>query len=850
MLLVLLLVIYILSRIKVAGPNEAFIVTGRKGRADRRRPTASWPPTCPARRSSWARRSSSCRSCRSCRCSTCPAARIHVEIQGAVSKQGIRANLQGVAIVKVGGTEDAIRAAAQRFLHQQAEIEEFTREVLAGALRSIVGRLTIEEIIRDRAAFASAVAEEAEHSMTNQGLVLDTFQLQDILAEGIVPAGPRPPRGGPGAQGRRDRRGAAPGRQAEQARLLAEEAIAEAQPQPGPQAGRASRPRSTRRRRSPRRPARWPRPSASRLILAEQQKVAERNAELKQRQLDTEVRKPADAARYKVEQEAEAPQERRDRRRRRPAPGHHRRRAGRRPSSRASPVRASGRGPRWPRRTRSRAPRRARPSSARTAIADASSGRAGRGAAILAKGKAEAEAMQRKAEAFAAYGEAAVLDLLVRVLPQVVEAAAAPIARDRQDDRDLHRRRLVADQVASPSNVAQGLQLGTDLTGIDLTQLLARLSGMASGERRSGNGNEGTARPGPAAGGDGRSTAEIDPLRWRIRRIAVPAGASVPVPSSIMQAALAPEPVRRPSAPQPACGARAARVSGGCSSAGCSASSATAGSRPAWPAACSSTRRRRPRRSRSPRRSRCCCVPYSTLGPFVGVFLDRWSRRRACCHREPDPGRPGAAGRRVRLVRRQEPAVRHHRPRSSSPQPVLPGRAVRLAAARGGGGAAGHGQLVRTTAGTVTYAVGLVSAATVVRTRPAPACTRTPWSRPRRRSATPPRPVLISSSFRSRRPRARRPERHRLGRCTRCRRDRPGHGRRAPPPGPAAGRRALMTVQAVHRLLYGVLALTTLLLYRNYYAVDDMGALADRPAAGRGGRRGRRAAGGGAHAAA
>ncbi|MEU1757216.1 hypothetical protein ABZ436_31845, partial [Micromonospora matsumotoense] len=30
----------------------------------------------------------------------------------------------------------------------------FTREVLAGALRSIVGRLTVEEVIRDRAAFA------------------------------------------------------------------------------------------------------------------------------------------------------------------------------------------------------------------------------------------------------------------------------------------------------------------------------------------------------------------------------------------------------------------------------------------------------------------------------------------------------------------------------------------------------------------------------------------------------------------------------------------------------------------------------------------------------------------------
>lgn len=87
-------------------------------------------------------------------------------------------------MVKVGGTEDAIRAASQRFLGQQAEIDHFTQEVLAGSLRAIVGRLSVEEIIKDRAAFAREVAEEAESSLTNQGLVLDTFQLQDIQTEG------------------------------------------------------------------------------------------------------------------------------------------------------------------------------------------------------------------------------------------------------------------------------------------------------------------------------------------------------------------------------------------------------------------------------------------------------------------------------------------------------------------------------------------------------------------------------------------------------------------------------------------------------------------------------------------
>ncbi|MDI5940409.1 flotillin domain-containing protein, partial [Micromonospora sp. DH15] len=95
-------------------------------------------------------------------------------------------------------------------------------------------------------------------------------------------------------------------------------------------------------------------------------------------------------------------------------------------------------------------------------------------AAILAKGQAEADAMARKAEAFAAYGEAAVLDLLVRVLPQVVEAASAPIgAIDKLTVISTDGASSLTKSVAS--NVAQGLQLGTDLTGIDLAGLLAKL---------------------------------------------------------------------------------------------------------------------------------------------------------------------------------------------------------------------------------------------------------------------------------------------------------------------------------------------------------------------------------------
>ena len=169
--------------------------------------------------------------------------------------------------------------------------------MLAGALRSIVGRLSVEEIIRDRAAFAQQVAEEAEASLTGQGLVLDTFQIQDITAEGTylpTSAGPRRPRVKQDAA-----IAEANARQAaEQARLEAEEEIAVAQRDLALSRPR-SRPRPTRPPPRPPPPDRWPRPSGSRRILAEQEKVAERQAALKERQLDTEVRKPADAARYR-----------------------------------------------------------------------------------------------------------------------------------------------------------------------------------------------------------------------------------------------------------------------------------------------------------------------------------------------------------------------------------------------------------------------------------------------------------------------------------------------------------------------------------------------------------------------
>jgi flotillin len=497
-LTVLLIATFITSRIKVAGPNEAFIVTGRKGKkisdaqgvrshdlSGQKVVMGASVFVLPVVQKLQVMDLSS--------------RRIHVEITGAVSKQGIRADLQGVAIVKVGGTEDSIRAAAQRFLHQQAEIEEFTREVLAGSLRSIVGRLTIEEIIRDRAAFASNVAEEAEHSMTNQGLVLDTFQLQDIVAEGSYladlgrPEAARVLKDAAIAEARARQ-------QAEQERLLAEEAIAVAQRTLALKQAEIQAEIDAAKAKSA---AAGPLAEAERqqAVLSEQQKVAERNAELKERQLDTEVRKPADAARYKVEQEAEA-------NRNATVMDADARRQASIAAAQADAERArlTGEGERARRAAlaEANAIEGAKEGEAeqrrRTAIADAVEREgAAEASAILAKGQSEAEALRAKAEAFAQFNEAAVLDLLVRVLPQVVAAAADPM-------RAIDKMTVISTEGASSltksvaSNVAQGLQLGTDLTGIDLPSLLARLAGgLASGGNGHGTVEEPKAVEGPKA---------------------------------------------------------------------------------------------------------------------------------------------------------------------------------------------------------------------------------------------------------------------------------------------------------------------------------------------------------------
>jgi len=493
--LLVLVAFLVISRVKVAGPNEAFIITGRKGKPVRNPETGDVSTDMSGQKVVMGASVFVLPFVQKLHSLDLSSRRLSVGIRGAVSAQGIKCDLEGVAIVKVGGNEDAIRAGAQRFLNQQTDIEAFTQEVLAGSLRAIVGRLTVDEIIKDRAAFASAVAEEAENSLTNQGLALDTFQLQDIQAEGSYLAD----LGRPEAARVEKEAAIAEARarqSAEQERLLAEEQIAIGQRALDLKKAEIL---SETDAATARAAAAGPLAQAARdqEVLAEQEKVAQRNAALKDRQLDTEVRKPADAARYRVEQEAEASKNAAifsaEAEKQATIAG---------AQAEAEQARLSGEGERSRRAALAAAEEvegKARGNAEklrREAIAEAvqREGEA-QAAAVLAMGEAEAEAMDKRAQAFREYGDAAILEMVVRVMPEVVRAAAEPISGvDKMTVISTDGASQLARNVAT--NLEQGMQIGSDLTGLDLRALFAQM-GARGAHALAGAGGGGT---GPGAG--------------------------------------------------------------------------------------------------------------------------------------------------------------------------------------------------------------------------------------------------------------------------------------------------------------------------------------------------------------
>ena len=101
-----------------------------------------------------------------------------------VTQQGITLRVSAVIAFKVGSDEDSIVAAAQRFLDNQAQMDELTGQIFSGHLRSIIGSMTVESIIRERQTLAENVLEASKVEMASLGLTVDSLQIKSIDDKG------------------------------------------------------------------------------------------------------------------------------------------------------------------------------------------------------------------------------------------------------------------------------------------------------------------------------------------------------------------------------------------------------------------------------------------------------------------------------------------------------------------------------------------------------------------------------------------------------------------------------------------------------------------------------------------
>lgn len=363
---------------------------------------------------------------------------IPLNVNGVVSLSNIPLTIEATAVVKVGGTEKDIRAAAQRFLGQQDDIKSTAQDVLNGNLRSIIGQMSVDQILQNREELASRVQNDTADAMGRQGLVIDTLQINsvtdsmDYILNLSRPDSARVEREARIAEAQNRQTAAEKESEADQkvadsqrdldlhkAQIEAETSKAKAEAEA---AGRSARAQADER------------------VIQEEERVAERRAQLKERELDTEVRKPADAAAYKLEAEAKA-------------------------DARVAELNAEA-----------ELNARRKASEARTLEGKAEAD------VIRSRGEAEADSMQKQADAYAQYGQAAVLEMALKAMPEVVGRAAEAVKGiDNMTVVSKDGSTGVASMVTDL--LMESSALLKSQTGLDLTQMIADATGQGDSVR-------------------------------------------------------------------------------------------------------------------------------------------------------------------------------------------------------------------------------------------------------------------------------------------------------------------------------------------------------------------------------
>jgi flotillin len=216
-----------------------------------------------------------------------------------VSQQKIAILLKGVVVYKVGDDFKSIANAARRFLDRPAlDLESKVQNVFMGHLRSIAGSMTVEDMIGNQDQFAGKVRDTSGMEMESFGLVIDSFQIQSINDNVGYIENLSVPHQAEVMRDARIRRAQAD-REAVQEEQAAEAQKAEAirNTEIKKAAFQADVDKATReaQQQGPLAEAK-----ALQAVVEEKTRVAELESQQKEKQLQIEVRKPADAKAYEM----------------------------------------------------------------------------------------------------------------------------------------------------------------------------------------------------------------------------------------------------------------------------------------------------------------------------------------------------------------------------------------------------------------------------------------------------------------------------------------------------------------------------------------------------------------------
>ena len=472
--IVVLIISYIGSRYKVAGANEALVVSGQRDRSPDGRKNLKvvrgggvivLPLVHKVGKLKLTAR------------------QINVNLADAVTRQGIKVAVQGVATFKIGADDESIRNAAERFLESQEEaVDSIVKNVLEGSLRSIVGTLTVEELNLDRQKFQQAVQDAAKGDLATSGLQIDSFTIQAIRDEsGYMELigqqeTARRERDARMAKASADQEAAVREAEAEQVKINASRDVAlrraETETQTAAAQARAAQ-------AGPLAEA-----EATQEVTRKQTELAQLEAARKEQELVATTVRPAEADAAAQIRRAEG------------AKG-------------AAIAQAQGDAERVKLAGEAQA-RVVEVTAEATAKQTTLEGNAEAGI-VLSKGEAEAKALALRADAYRQFNEAAIIQTVLAQLPDIVRAAAEPmgnidhltvLSNDGASDMVKNVTRTVTEAGATVKG----------LTGIDIPGLLGQAMGGAGGGGSSTAGGSKTRPPsGPKSGGSGSGTSTGGP---------------------------------------------------------------------------------------------------------------------------------------------------------------------------------------------------------------------------------------------------------------------------------------------------------------------------------------------------